>query len=69
MIATDALQACYEEMSGLKFSLTSLCEKQANKTCDNLQQFQVLSYDYLRKIDELLLREDDLKKQLTVKDR
>lgn len=39
LIATDALEACYEEMSGLKCSLNSLCEKHANKTCGTLQKF------------------------------
>ena len=69
LLATDSLQACFEEMSGLKQSMRSLCEKHVNKTCASLQEFQVLSFDYLRKIDELLEREADLKEQLTHKDK
>ena len=67
LLAIDALQHAFNEVSEFKRQSLELSSKYYSINCKQLQDFQVLSYDYQDQINEFLKREDKLKDELKAK--
>ena len=66
--ALDALEKSFQEINQFKKETNEVSMKYFSKNCDHLQDFQVLSYDYMEQIDSHLKRESLLHDELAKKD-
>lgn len=64
LIAIEAMESSFAEIADYKKQTIILSEKYFQKTCQQMQDFQVLSYDYLARIDRHINCREELKGQL-----
>ena len=67
-MALEALEKSFLEINQYKKEANAVSMKYFSRNCDHLQDFQVLSYDYMKQIDSHLQREKLLQDELAKKD-